>query len=214
MVLSKRSRNSAISSRPSSKSTSLPPYQAPAHPLNQDAQRAFRELPKNHRLDGLISHLSNAGEHLTQVAGDLNYRHLRHATAHQKRKARRQGNDEACEEDDQALEEMQSNVDEMTAKFEEGVRRIIDAKVAVESVQIALKEIHTNVASSQAAVQPSQSTHSISQPRQKRHRPAVDSSDEESGAEEVSDQSQPLGVFKGKITKYNSEYENLSVQNR
>lgn len=216
MAPSGRQRNSGVASRLSHAPTSLPPYQTLSHPLNQEARQALHDLPKTHRLDGLMSHLSNVNENLTQVAGDVNYRYLRKSVAHQKRKARRQGNDEGDENDDQALEEMRSNVERMTTRLEEGVRKTIDAKAAVESVQSALKELHTNIVSSQSAVRPSQNALGTGQPSQKRHRRAAELSDDDdnSNNEEDSSQVQPLGLLKRKITEFSSEYEDLSMRNR
>lgn len=214
MAPSGRQRNSGVANRLSHAPTSLPPYKTPSNPLDQNAQRALHDLPKTHRLDGLMLHLSNVNESLTQAAGDVNYRYLRKSVAHQKRKARRQENDEVDDDDDQALEEMRSNVEGMTTRLEEGVRKIIDAKAAVEGIQSALKELHTNVVSSQGVVQPSQNTLGTSQPTQKRRRRAVELSDDDSKSEEDSNQFQPLGHFKRKITEFTSEYENLSMRNR
>ena len=215
MAPSGRQRNSGVASRLSHAPVSLPPYQTLSNPLNQEARQALHDLPKTHRLDGLMSHLSNVNENLTQVAGDVNYRYLRKSVAHQKRKARRQGNDEGDENDDQALEEMRSNVEGMTTRLEERVRKTIDAKAAVEGIQNALKELHTNIVSSQSAVRPSQNALGTSQPSQKRHRRDADLSDDDnSNNEEDSSQVQPLGLLKRKITEISSEYENLSMRNR
>ena len=214
MAPSGRPRNSGVVNRLSHAPSSLPPYQAPSNPLNQDAQRALHDLPKTHRLDSLVSHLSNANESLAQVAGDVNYRYLKKSITHQKRKAKRQGNDEGEEDNDEALEGMKSTVEEMTTWLEEGIRKIIDAKAAVENIQGALKELHTNVVSSQGAAPASQTTLGASQPGQKRRRQTMDTNDDDSNVEEALTQVQPFGLLKQKIIEFSSEYENLSLQNK
>ena len=214
--------------------TPLPPYQPPAHPLNAHAQRALHELPRSHRLDGLQTHLAQAINNLTAAAGDINDRSQQKIVNHQKRKARRQqqqqqahdggvgpGDEAESDDRDRAVEEMRENVAKLTAEMEQRVRKIVDARASVENVSTVLRELDANLSNGQGVIAPTQSTLGASQLRgEKRHRRAnVDLSDEED-EEEVEEEEPhpnptgPLGVFKQKIDRFHSEYENSSMRHR
>lgn len=223
MAPPKRPRQTDPSSRPTTRSTPLPPYQPPAHPLNVNAQRALHELPRSHRVDGLQTHLAQAINNLTAAAGDVNDRSQQKVADHQKRKARRRvardgvSPDEDEEEDDRdrAVEEMRENAAGLTAELEQRVRKIVDAKAAVENVTVVLRELDANLSNGQGVVAPTQSTLGASQLREKRRRPNVNLSDDvEEEEDEATSPTGPLGLFKKKIGSFNSEYENSSMRHR
>lgn len=209
-----RGRRSGTTVTSSNGPTPLPPYQPPTNPLNPDAQRALNEIPRTHRLDGLKKHLQQATHSLTTVAGDVNDRYYKKLEAHRKHKARRQ---ERNEEDDEAservLEEMRVTVDEMTGSLEESVRKMIDAKAAVEGIEVALRDISANVASGGGAVVPTQSTLGASQFRQSKRQRDPDADGEDSD-DQGSNQTHPMGLLKRKMTEYNSNYQNLSMRHK
>lgn len=89
MAPSKRFRQTDPSSRTTIKSTPLSFYQAPSHPLNVHAQRAFHEVFRFHRVDGLQTHLTQTINNLIVAAGDINDRSQQKFANHQKRKIRR-----------------------------------------------------------------------------------------------------------------------------
>lgn len=214
MAPSGRGRRSGTTVTSSNRPTPLPPYQPPTNPLNPDAQRALNEIPRTHRLDGLKKHLQQATHSLTTVAGDVNDRYYKKLEALRKHKARRQ---ERNEEDDEAservLEEMRVTVDEMTGSLEESVRKMIDAKAAVEGIELALRDISANVASGGGAVVPTQSTLGASQFRQSKRQRDPDSDGEDSDDQD-SNQTHPMGLLKRKMTEYNSNYQNLSMRHK
>lgn len=217
MAPPRRPRQTDPSSRPTARSTPLPRYQPPSHPLNATAQRALHDLPRSHRVDGLQTHLVQAINNLTAAAGDINDRSQQKIANHQKRKARRLARDGVApdEEDndgDRAVEEMRDNVAELTADLEQRVRKIVDAKAAVENVTMVLRELDTNLSNGQGVIAPTQSTLGASQLREKRPRPNVDLSDEDEDEEPIS--VGPLGVFRQKIDNFRSEYENSSMRHR
>lgn len=226
MVSTARSRKSGTAVTSSRGSATLPRYQPPSNPLSADAQRALHELPRTHRLDGLKKHLQQATSLLTDVAGDVNDRYQKKFEAQQKRNARRQGNKEAAAGEDRdgehALEELRGIVEGMTDNLEASMRKMIDAKAAVETIEVVLQDLSENVASGRGAVIPTQSTLGASQFRQKRRRrrgsgsaSAQSESEELVGEEDSSQpQPQPLGTLKRKMTQHYSDYGNLSMSHR
>ena len=221
MASAGRSRKSGTAANSSHGPTPLPRYQPPSNPLSADAQRALRELPRTHRLDGLKKHLSQATSHLTDVAGDVNDRYQKKLEAQQKRNARKQGNGEAPagehQDGDSALEKLRSTVDGMTGNLEASVRKMIDSKAAVEAIEAALQDLSENVANGSGAVVPTQSTLGASQFRQRRRRRGSGSENEQSDSEEQgkgSSQPHPLGVLKRKMTQHHVDYEKLSMRHK
>ena len=193
----------------------LPPYQPLANPLTPDLQRALNELPRTHRLDGLKKHLAQATQSLTTVAGDVNDRYYKKLEAHRKHKARRQGKDEEEDEaSERALEEMRVMVDEMTSSLEQSLRKAIDAKVVLDRVEVALREISANISSGAGAVVPTQSTLGASQFRQRKRQRDADSEGEDSNDQEDANPAHPLGLIKRKMMEHNSNYENLSMRDK
>lgn len=216
MAPSGRGRRSGTTAILSNEPTPLPPYQPPSNPLTPDFQRALNDLPRTHRLEGLKKHLHQATQSLTTVAGDVNDRYYKKLEAYRKHKARRQDKNE--EEDDEAseraLEEMREVVDKMTSSLEESVRKAIDAKAAVEGIEVALREVGANISSGGGAVVPTQSTLGASQFRQRKRQRDAGSESEDSDGQQDSNPAHPLGLLKRKMTEYNSSYQNISMRNK
>ena len=214
-----RLRQSGPANRQSSAPTPLPPYQPPALPLNDAAQRAIHDLPRTHRLDGLKRHLLIANEILTVTAGEANDRYQERVTAQQKRKARKAGLGNLEEDEtDLYVEEMRLRVGEMTEKMEESVRQIIDAQVGVDDVETTLKEIDGNVIVGGGALTSTQSTLGASQFRQRQSRRDNDLNDDDKS--ELGDESSqgeiigPAEILKQKISEHKTRYEAISMRDR
>lgn len=216
MAPSGRGRRSGPTATLSNDPTPLPPYQPPSNPLTPDFQRALNELPRTHRLDGLKKHLHQATQSLTTVAGDVNDRYYKKLEAYRKHKARGQEKNEG--EDDEAgelaLEEMRVTVDKMTSNLEESVRKTIDAKAAVEGIEVALREVSANISSGGGAVVPTQSTLGASQFRPRKRQRDAGSESEDSDGLQDSNPAHPSGLLKRKMTEYNSNYQNISLRNK
>ena len=214
MSSSARPRQSATGQRPNRGPAFLPVYQPPTNPLNEAAQRALHDLPRTHNLANLTKHLQIANDTLTNAAGDVNDRYQRKAVYQQKQNARRaaQGNDEEDDEGNRAVEEMREKVDEMTSRMEESVRKVIDARAIVASVELALRELDTNVAAGNGAIAPTQSTLGASQFRQRRRVQGEDADSEDESSQEVI--VGPTSLLKRKITEQQTEYEGLSMRDR
>lgn len=219
MASSARPRPSGTSNRQRTGST-LPIYQPPEHPLNENAIRAIQDLPRNHRLDSLKNRLNTASNHLAGAAVDINDRFVARAALHEKSRARRekQGSQEDNEDEERAMDQKRRQTDDLTARLESGVRRIIDAKVKVEGVEKALKELETNVANNRGAIAPTQSTLGASQFRSNRTRRGGNGNDEDS---EIEDDTQlagenegALNFIKRKTEEQNSRYNNEAMSHR
>lgn len=217
MASSARSRPSATSNRQRTGPTPLPTYQPPQHPLNENAIRAIQDLPRNHRLDSLKNRLNVANNHLAGAAVDINDRLLSQIELYEKSRARRekQGSQEEDEEEERAMDEKREQTDELTGRLETGVRKIIDAKVQVQGVEKALKELESNVANNRGAIAPTQSTLGASQFRSNRRRRGGDADDEN---DEFEDDTQENGsavdLVKRKIEEQNSAYQNETMSFR
>ena len=217
MASSARSRPSATSNRQRTGPTPLPTYQPPQHPLNENAIRAIQDLPRNHRLDSLKTRLNVANNHLAGAAVDINDRLLSQIALHEKSRARRekQGSQAEDEEEERAMDEKREQTDELTGRLETGVRKIIDAKVQVQGVEKALKELESNVANNRGAIAPTQSTLGASQFRSNRRRRGGDADDED---DEFGDDTQSAGengsavdFVKRKVEEQNSAYQNETM---
>lgn len=213
---------SSARSRPSNPSgrgpTPLPPYQPPQHPLNESAQRALQNLPRDHKLDSLKNKLRAANSHLTYAAADVNERLQMKNVQYEKHKKRleKQGSQEDDEQATIIVDERQK-ADEMTGRLEENVRKIIDSGVEVENVERALRELQENVTEGRGRFLPTQSTLGASQLR--RLRQGANADDEEN--EFADDTSQPIGendsavgVLKRKIADQHTTYEAMSMTKR
>ena len=221
MASSARSRPSGTSNRQRTGPTPLPTYQPPQHPLNENAIRAIQDLPRNHRLDSLKNRLNVANNHLAGAAVDINDRLSSQITLYEKSRARREkqgSQEEEDEEEERAMDEKREQTDELTARLETGVRKIIDAKVQVQGVEKALKELESNVANNRGAIAPTQSTLGASQFRSNRRRRGGDADDED---DEFDDDAQSAGengsavdFVKRNIEEQNSAYQNETMSFR
>ena len=219
MASSARSRPSGASNRQRAGPT-LPTYQPPQHPLNENAIRAIQDLHRNHRLDSLKTRLNGATNHLAGAAVDVNDRLVARTALHEKSRARRekQGSQEDNEEEERAMDEKRRQTDELTGRLDSGVRKIIDSKFEVHAVEKALKELETNVANNRGVIAPTQSTLGASQFRSNRRRRGRNVDDEDS---ENEDESQSAGENEGaldfikrKITEEQSTYQNETMSSR
>lgn len=219
MASSARSRPSGTSNRQRAGPT-LPTYQPPEHPLNENAIRAIHDLPRNHRLDSLKTRLNTAHNHLSGAAVDINDRLVARTAIHEKSRARREkrGLQEDNEEEDRAMDEKRQQTDELTGRLEVGVRKIIDAKFEVDIVEKALKELETNVANNRGAIAPTQSTLGASQFRSNRRTRGGDVDD---GGSEFEDDTTSAGenggavdFIKRKIQEQRSTYQDETMSFR
>lgn len=220
-MASSRSRPSVTAARQSRVHTALPAYQAPQHPLNENAQRALQNLPRDHKLDTLKQRLRVANNHLTHAAADVNDRYQVKYAENDKRKRRleKQASQEGNEAQDALLDAMREKTDEMTDRLEEGIRKIIDAGAEVDGMEKALRELQENVANGGGRVAPTQSTLGASYNRSARRRQSPRSGDENSELEEedsqmVGENDSAMGVLKRKIGEQRAAYQNLSMSSR
>lgn len=223
MASSARSRPSATSSRQPRGPTQLPRYQPAQHPLNESAQRALQNLPRDHKLDSLKQKLKVANNHLTAAAADINDRLQVQNMNYEKQRKRleKQGSQDSNGELDTRMAEVRAQTDEMTGKLEGGVRNIIDASVEVESMERALNELQENVREGGGRVVATQSTlgASYNRPARNGRRQRADSDDE--GSDSQDDTTQPIqrdesvvGVLKRKVADQQSEYQAMSMARR
>ena len=218
MAPSARPRPSGTSNRQRS-ALSLPTYQPPQHPLNENAIRALQDLHRDHRLDSLKIRLKTANNHLSGAAVDVNDRLVARIALHEKSRARRekQGSQGEDEEEEKAMEEKRQQTAEITGKLESGVRRIIDAKVQVHAVEKALKELETNVANNRGAIAPTQSTLGASQFRTNQRRRGGGANAEDSEFEDDSQAGETEGAWdfiKRKTAEENANYQNETMSFR
>ena len=220
MATSSRPRPSEQASRQSRPPARLPAYQAPAHPLNETAQRALHNLPSAHKLDKLKHHLEKSVAALTENAGHINDCYQAKSERQQKRKARRAQQGIEDEEDDSTVDEVKAQVDDLTERMEVSVRKIIDAQAAVEGAETALKEVGQNVAAGGGALAPTQSTLGASQFRQRRRRRGVDLDEDDSDFDDAASQAENQenagisGLLSRKIAEQRSRYDNLTMRDR
>ncbi|MCJ1436000.1 hypothetical protein MMC27_005378 [Xylographa pallens] len=219
MSTASRSRLSASLNRNPQEDHLPPIYQAPAHPLNDSAQRALQNLLRAHDLQRLKSHLKAVNDTLSNAAADINDRSYQRQVRLQKAKAKRQqhGLDDT-EEDQQrekAYEKMKAEVQDLTTKMEQKVRETIDAEAHVQAVEEVLGEVQGNVVAGGGIIAPTQSTLGASQFRQRRRAVGSDSEEEDDatsdgGQEHVG----PTGLLKRKLEEHDTRYEGLTLRTR
>ena len=219
MASSARSRTSRASNRQRAGPT-LPNYQPPQHPLNENAIRAIQDLHRNHRLDTLKTRLNTANNHLAGAAVDVNDRLVARIALHEKSRARREkhGSQEDNEEEERAMDEKRRQTDGLTVRLESGVRKIVDTKFEVHNVEKALKELETNVANNRGAIAPTQSTLGASQFRSNRRRRGGDVDDEDSDngndTQSNGENEGALDFIKRKTSEERSRYLNETMSHR
>ncbi|KAL2044665.1 hypothetical protein N7G274_002439 [Stereocaulon virgatum] len=198
----------------------LPAYQLPQHPLNEAAQRALQNLPRNHKLDALKTRQRAANKHLTQAAADINDR-LQDKTAEFERRRRnleKQSSHHSIEEDP-ILDDMRRNVDDMTERLDASVRKIIDASAEVEGMERALRGLLEDVSNTGSYGGATQSTVGASQARPRRRRQGVGSDDEESDFGDEATQivgvnDSVMAALKQKIAEQRAAYQKMSMSHR
>ncbi|KAI9714151.1 MAG: hypothetical protein M1812_006479 [Candelaria pacifica] len=207
----------------------LPPYEPPSQALNPAAQRALTSLPQTHSLKKLKLHLETANGALTDMAGAVNDRLLSKQDTLKRRKARLAmqgggvGEDEGEEERERNVRVMEERVEKLTREMERGTRRVIDSQVAVEGMEVALKEIAANARGSQG-LNGTQASGRSQQSSGRRRRRSNDEDEERSDFEDI-DESQaeaanseeivgPSKMFNQKLADQKSTYEALSMKSR
>jgi len=219
-MASSRSRPSATAPRQPRGPTALPAYQAPQHPLNESAQRALQNLPREHKLDSLKQRLRAANSHLTTAAADVNDRYqVKHAeNEKRRRRLEKQNSQEGNEEQDAVLDAVRQKTDDVTDRLEEGIRKIIDAGAEAEEMEKALQQLQENVANGGGRVAPTQSTLGASYNRPRRRQGAglddEDSDFEEDDAGMVGENDSAMAVLKSKIGEQRAAYQNMSMSSR
>ena len=215
-----QSRPSAPPGRQSRALTPLPPHEPLAHPLNQAAQNALHELPRNHKLEPLKARVKAANTHLASAAADVNDRLHTKIEAYEKNKKRREAMSSQGSNDveGEKLSQMQQETHEMTDILEEKVRHIIDAEVEVEVVERALRELEANASMNRGILAPTQSTLGASQFRgPKRRRLGTEDDNAEEGEESSSaaiESDGALDLLKHKIADYRAVYHDQSLTER
>lgn len=222
-MASARSRPSTnvTAERPNRGPTPLPAYQPPQHSLNEAAQRALQNLPRNHKLDALKTRQRAANNHLTQAAADINDR-LQEKTAEferRKRNLEKQGSQQSNKETHLILDEMRQNTDEMTDKLEGSIRKIIDASAEVEAMERALEELQENVSDNRGHLGATQSTIGASQAGQNHRRRGAGSDGEGSEFEDevtqtMGENDSAMAALKQKIAEQRSAYQAMSMSHR
>lgn len=110
------------------------------------------------------------------------------------------------------MNEKRQQTEDLTDGLETGVRKIIDAKVQVQGVEKALKELETNVANNRGAIAPTQSTLGASQFRSNRRRRGGDAEDEDDEFEsDTLENGGAVDFVKRKIEEQNSAYQSESM---
>ena len=196
-------------------------YQPPSHPLDESAQCALQNLPREHKLDSLKHRLRAANNHLTHAAADVNERLQLRNTHYEKLKKRLEKQGSQDDEQYQMIVNARKEADDMTGKLEEHVRRTIDSGAEVENIERALRELQENVADGRGRFIQTQSTlgESHSGSTQNRRRQRVDSDDEENEFEDdttqpIGENDSAIGVLKRRIADQRSEYEAMSMADR
>ena len=197
-------------------SASLPTHQSLVGPLNDKAQQALRNLPRNHKLDTLKTRLQTANEYMTQAAADVNDRFQVKVAAHQKKRARlaAQGALDDAAEDDRAIDEMRQATDEMTGKLDFAVRHVIDIGEDVKCTEAALQELDTNIRGDGRRPPQTQSTLGASQFRSQRLGAGEGDDSENPESEEGSAPISALQALKDKIGGQAAVYGSLSKTQR
>ncbi|KAJ9620236.1 hypothetical protein H2203_008001 [Taxawa tesnikishii (nom. ined.)] len=192
--MSSRLRQSTVAATPTRRSTAaptpgrrqnvveLPPYEQPAHPLNENAQRALAQLAHIHSLKKYDEDIKTAMAVVTECAGDINEALQQRDAGVRKRKAKRQNQeteddaeDERIRAMDASLAEMREKVERMTQRLDESVRKMIDAKHGATHMSDTVKELTTEAGT--AATQAT--TQGRSQRRRRRGNADEDGADEE-----------------------------------
>ncbi|MCJ1392883.1 hypothetical protein MMC18_005755 [Xylographa bjoerkii] len=219
MATASRSRPSASLDR-NPREDPLPPiYQAPAHPLNDSAQRALQNLIRAHDLKRLKSHLQAVNDTLSNAAADINDRsYQRHARQQKTRTKRQQQGLDDTEEDqerERAYERLEAEANDLTMKMEGKVRDIIDIEAHVQAVEEVLGEVHGNVVAGGGIIAPTQSTLGASQFRQRRRAAGSDTEEEDDASLDGAQENiGPAGLLKRKLEEHDERYGGLPLRTR
>jgi len=221
--MSSRLRQSGVSTQATPRrppaTLELPPYEPPAFPLNDTAQRALQQLLSTHSLAGYKQTLTDATVFLTDSAGEINDALSQKELATRKAKTRRQNQDT---EDDEAdariammeteLEDMREKVQKMTQRMDESVRKMIDTHHAVDHIKDSLSTLAASTTTASLTSQPSQRRSQ----RRRRRDPALSDDEASSADDEYADIQPTLSTQAGTQTQQplSTSFRTLLQQSR
>ncbi|EED23073.1 mRNA cap methyltransferase [Talaromyces stipitatus ATCC 10500] len=215
-----------------------PEYEPLCTPLNAKAQRSLASLHAATHFRLLKEHIRQAGDKITETAGEANehatdarYRFeksssRRKSAAKKKRKREKKTKNEDEIEDDEEeneerreeqrkLEILEAKVNLITAKLEEKMRRVVDAEYKVSGLQVAIQEIATDAETAGAALNTSRRRARL------RQRGAVDDDEDEDmdGNEDEEEEDVPPAVvpsqmIKERLVGHESQWEQQSLTQR
>ncbi|KAF2202824.1 hypothetical protein GQ43DRAFT_351959, partial [Delitschia confertaspora ATCC 74209] len=180
--MSARYRTSTAQSTPgrasmasTSGSGQLPPYEKPAHPLNQKAQS---------QLNSTYHHMTNRsrvlkekhimiGTLIAETAGKLNEDLIEREHQVKRRRIRlaKQGLEPQDDDpEEQAFEQFKEEVNEMTKNLEKGMRDVIDGEINVDRTEEALRWLKENASAHAAREYETQMSQHQTQTQQRRRR--------------------------------------------
>ena len=212
-------RPSVTASRQSRVPIALPPYEVPTNPLNQKAQNALHDLPRDHSLGSLKARMKAANAHLSHAAADINDRLQAKVEREEKGKRRREALSSPGSTDpgDEALEQMRQETEEMTVNLDQKIRDVIDSRAKIDGVEKILKELDSNVAANRGNLAPTQSTLGASQFRGPKRRLIASESDEEPDEDDSQlsmEGNGPILVLKRRIAEHDHAYHAESLTAR
>lgn len=211
-----RGRLTNTSVRPPQDSPALPKYEAPSHPLNERAQNALQDLPRNHKLDVLKNRLQAANAHLTEAAADINERLYAKNLSHEKAKKRQEAMSSQASGniDEDAVDIMRNETESMTGKLDQKMREMIDMRAEVANTESALRELDANAVGNRRGPAQTQSTVEVTQMRTQ-NRSSTSDEDEDEEADGTSSQPGTLvDDLKRKQAHNKKKYEGSSLSER
>lgn len=209
------SQTPARNSSSTANTTSLPDFEPPVAPLNNDARQALKALLQSNTATHLKNHLRSSGEMLTENAGLINDR-LTDARVRLEKRKEKGGGDEAERKE---VEELEKEVGELTGKLEGKMRDVVDAEVKVDDLGVVVKELGRECDAEAEEVQRRER-------RRRQRQQQVDGEDEEDeededvdmqDAEEDSErkvQSCPSQKMQEKIAEKKTQWEDLPLTER
>jgi hypothetical protein len=142
----------------------LPEYVPLSAPLNTKGQQALNRLLTDFPLEEITKKLQEANKLLTSCAGDITERLTEIRGSHQRKKAKRaeraaEGEDVEPEikEADERYQILKDRVEGMTKRMEKELRKGIDGYAHCNALEVAVKDLQRNAASS-ASTQATQAT--------------------------------------------------------
>lgn len=211
----------------------LPDYQAPTHPLNNEARQKVARLVNDRRFEGLEKNIVDMIECLSDNAGAINDAWKNTNDVVRRETAKKRVREEAGEEDEvqdervkgmeKDFEEMTNRVEKTTQRIDENIRKMIDGQNTIANVRSALQEVATESAAN-ANTQTTQNT----QARSQRRRNNPDAEEEEDDEYQDFDPTDPTNaqtqatqraqapstIFKDKIAQKRDRYQAMTLSAR